>query len=350
MTREQKLALVLGFAAVLIVGLLVSDHLAAARSAKLDEAPHDSTVVVDATEGQALRRVVALPIPTQEPQEEYRGRRIQRLAQAEPDPSETSPIEPHGETAENAETAETVAMGGYGSTLPYGADPAPAPVPALEPEPIVLRNSSDGGIEMPGEQQTVIGRLGEQVANGLSSIGRQIEDLANGAGQNAPAALGAIGSGPRAAESRTVRVSPVVVQHHVQANESLYKIAEQYFGDGNKWRTIAKANEGRVGEDGSVRVGVTLRIIDPTRGVEQARPQPRATQVLATDAAASRPAPDASGGPMTYTVQRGDTLGEISQKLLGTVRRQHELIALNRQLLKDPDQLRAGMVLKLPSS
>lgn len=317
MTREQKLALVLGFAAVLIVGLLISDHMAAARTAALDEAPHDGTVVVDASEGQALRRVVTLPSPLDQPRDEYRGRPVQRLAEADPP----------------AYQNETTA-----STLEALAEP--------EPTPIVFRNSSDGGILTPQEPQTMIEKLGERIANGLNSVGRQIEDFTGSAGDNAPSALGVVGGGSARAESRTASVAPVVVQHHVQSNESLYKIAEKYYGDGNQWRKIAKDNEGRVGDNGSVREGVTLRIIDPTRGVSGgtttvARSEPRPQG--ATEAKKPQ-------GAMTYTVQAGDTLGEISQKLLGTVRRQHELIALNRDVLKDPDQLRAGMVLKLPSS
>lgn len=317
MTREQKLALVLGFAAVLIVGLLISDHMAAARSAALDEAPHDGTVVVDASEGQALRRVVTLPTPMDQPREEYRGRPAQRLAQDSP---------PAGRQEVAAPRFEEV------------VEP--------EPMPIVFRNSSDGGIQTPDQTQTMIEKLGDRIASGLNMVGQQIEHLTGSAGDNAPVALGVTGGGSAQPESRTASVTPVVVQHHVQPNESLYKIAEKYFGDGNQWRKIAKDNEGRVGDNGSVREGVMLRIIDPTRGVSAG----------ATAVALSEPKPRSTSeakkpqGAMTYTVQAGDTLGEISQKLLGTVRRQHELIALNRDVLKDPDQLRAGMVLKLPSS
>ena len=336
MTREQKLALVLGFAAVLIVGLLISDHMAAARSAALDEAPHDATVVVDASEGQALKRVVTLPTPTAEiqaqgpaqgptqNQELYRGRPVQRQAADE-------------SVAARAQLK----------------NPAVAQASESDPAPIVFRVGEDGGVQNPAGSETMIGRFGRSVANGLNSMGEQIRDFTGSAGDNAPVALGVIERDARQsdqARSRTVSVAPVVVQHHVQPNESLYKIAERYFGDGNRWRKIAQDNEGRVGENGSVRQGVTLRIIDPTRGVEVAR---AATPDRLRDSAepgASRTVAQQPRGPLTYTVQPNDTLSEISQKLLGTMRRQHELIALNRDVLKDPDQLRAGMVLKLPSS
>jgi nucleoid-associated protein YgaU len=100
-----------------------------------------------------------------------------------------------------------------------------------------------------------------------------------------------------------------------------------------------------------VRQGVTLRIIDPRVGaapdqsLASAPVKPGVEPIARPQTRTVEPK-----GPMTYTVKAGDTLGEISMELLGTMRRQHELIALNRDVLKDPDHLRAGMVLKLPSS
>ncbi len=49
----------------------------------------------------------------------------------------------------------------------------------------------------------------------------------------------------------------------------------------------------------------------------------------------------------TYTVASGDTLGEISMKLLGTSRRVDEFVKLNG--LKDANDIRVGMKLKVPA-
>ncbi len=318
MTREQKLALVLGFAAVLVVGLLISDHLAAARSADLEDAPHDATVVVDASEGQALRRVVTLP-PAQT---EYRGRPARQ-------------IEPTDRALASApEPREVVA-------------PTPEPVAERpQPEPIQLVLGGDGGLYVPGEparSRSVLDVVGDSVAEGAEAVAEGVRKLTGLAQISKPNGMAAMGQDGARAVSREVSTEPVVVQHHVQPNESLYKIAARYYGDGNKWRRIAEDNAGRVGKNGSVREGVTLRILDPIKGVGSEQPTTSARAERS-----STPAPPSN--PLTYTVKSGDTLGEIAQDLLGTVRRQHELIALNRDVLKDPDNLRAGMVLKLPSS
>lgn len=319
MTREQKLALVLGFAAVLVVGLLISDHLAAARSTDLEDAPHDSTVLVDSTEGQALRRVVTLP----ETEEEFRGRPVTRM--------------PERELAAAARATQDEAP-------VVATAPEYEPIETTPPAPIEFVLGENGGERVAGSE-TVLDRMGDAVAVGAERLAGSIRDLtgrASGSGIESMAVLDDERGQP---VSRRVSTSPVVVQHHVQANESLYKIAAKYYGDGNTWRRIAKDNEGRVGDNGSIREGVTLRILDPTQGTTPTRESARATNKPASDRT-PRPTPNS----MTYTVKSGDTLGEISQEVLGTIRRQHELIALNRDVLKDPDELRAGMVLKLPSS
>jgi len=324
LTREQKLALVLGFAAVLVVGLLISDHLAAARSTDLEDAPHDSTVVVDASEGQALRRMITLP----RGEGTFKGRPVTRMPEREL--ASATPDE-----AANAIVASA---------------PEREPIDTTAPAPIEFVLGANGG-EQTAESDSVIGRMGDAVANGAEDFAERLRNLTTRAGDSRIESMAVLDDKAGQPVSRSVSTSPVVVQHHVQRNESLYKIAEKYYGDGNQWRRIAKDNEGRVGANGSVREGVTLRILDPKVGTTPDR---------AVASAPVKPGFEVSPTPttrvvhpqdsLTYTVKSGDTLGEISMELLGTIRRQHELIALNRDVLKDPDELRAGMVLKLPSS
>lgn len=322
MTREQKLALVLGFAAVLVVGLLVSDHLAATRTRDLEAAPHDATVLVDASEGQALRRVVTLPNGP----DHYRGRPIR---------SESAVEEPRHAPAATAQQAQQ------------------AQQPQQEPhEPVRLVLGPSGGVIDPGQaaDQSVIERIGDGMASGAERLARGIRDLASSASAMSSPGMVQLDTKPDGKPiGRTVPLEPVVVTHHVVGGESLYKIAEKYFGDGNRWRQIARDNPGRVGENGSVREGVALRILNPSVGVAQANAGVKPAPTSSPAPTRVAPSPKPSNGP-TYTVRAGDTLGEISQRLLGTVRRQHELIALNRDVLNDPDHLRAGMVLRLPTS
>ena len=54
---------------------------------------------------------------------------------------------------------------------------------------------------------------------------------------------------------------PETIEHVVQNNDSLWKIAAAFYGDGTKWRLIRDANRDLVGDDGSrLRPGMTLVI------------------------------------------------------------------------------------------
>jgi hypothetical protein len=50
----------------------------------------------------------------------------------------------------------------------------------------------------------------------------------------------------------------------------------------------------------------------------------------------------------TYTVQSGDTLGSIAQRLLGNAGDYMEIYNANRDQLSDPDKIKPGQVLKIP--
>lgn len=59
----------------------------------------------------------------------------------------------------------------------------------------------------------------------------------------------------------------------------------------------------------------------------------------------------ASSGSARYTVCEGDTLSLIADRMLGSQDRWKELHALNRDVVgDDPDRIRPGQVLALPST
>jgi LysM repeat protein len=65
-----------------------------------------------------------------------------------------------------------------------------------------------------------------------------------------------------------------------------------------------------------------------------------------TDAA---PAAAAAPPPRTYTVQKGDTLSEIAKQFYGHANEYPKLFQANRDQLSDPDKIRPGQVLKIPT-
>ncbi|MEO1007790.1 MAG: LysM peptidoglycan-binding domain-containing protein [Planctomycetota bacterium] len=289
-TREQKLALVIGFAAVMLVGLLISDHLAAVRSQSLDEFSPDESVVVQPPRNETprSRRAVAIPL------------------------------------------------------IPGDGTPAAGPRPdAPDPETRAIERPAPR--EQTPLRETLLEQATDRLARGAESFALGARDLAANIAEldvremarldQAPATI-RVADEPAPAESadRDADAPPEerTIDHRVAKLETLSGLARRYYGDPNAWRKIARANPGRVGDNGSVREGVTLRIPGPI----QAPPPER----------------EATAASQTYTVRSNDTLSEIAQKVLGTMRRQDEILRLNQDVIRDPDDLRPGMVLRLPST
>ena len=142
-------------------------------------------------------------------------------------------------------------------------------------------------------------------------------------------------------EGRSVRTTtspePRVISgadvHVVQTGETLGDISKQHYGTTTRWREIAAAN-GNV-DPARLRVGQKLQI-PPDSGSSRSG----ATPVSST--------PTASGSGRSYTIKSGDTLGEISQRELGTATRWREIQALNPGL--NPVRLTVGKTIKLPGS
>lgn len=55
-----------------------------------------------------------------------------------------------------------------------------------------------------------------------------------------------------------------------------------------------------------------------------------------------------TAGMQTYRVKKGDTLSGIARKFLGNSRRYNEIFKANRDVLRTPNSLREGMILRIP--
>ncbi|MEL6330401.1 MAG: LysM peptidoglycan-binding domain-containing protein [Planctomycetota bacterium] len=119
--------------------------------------------------------------------------------------------------------------------------------------------------------------------------------------------------------------------HTVRSGETMTSIARERLGDARRWRDIEALNPEI--DPRALRVGQTLRL--PVGAAAVATPAERPAESLAETT--------------MYVVRRGDTLSQISQRLLGTVRRQGEILALNSDKIRDADDLWAGLELRMPA-
>lgn len=130
--------------------------------------------------------------------------------------------------------------------------------------------------------------------------------------------------------------TPAVATYRVKKGDSVWSIAEKHYGDGHLAKKLAEFNvaQGRMRDADTILVGATILL-----------PEPRALGATGARLTAASQAAE----PRKYTVRKGDTLGEIAQRELGSSKRWEALVAANRRVIDDPDDIRVGMVLRIPS-
>lgn len=326
MTREQKLAIVIGFVVLLLVGVLISDHLSRARS-DLVEGPTESDI------RSASLRTPAAP-------DLFTG-------------FSPAPAPGQGPSAGQGMTGP--------GPFPIGPERAGAG-PDRDPAPTVpdreLTSGPDSGDEFDRiadrGRQTGIVEIDNGTGDGLSLPGEALVKRDDRPGDRAPSIPG-----------ETVKPAPIpevqTTWHTVKAGETLSKIAARHLGSAGRWRELVALNPKAVAADGTVREGVRLRVplaagakpeaqgASPSPKPDSSKPPTPTTPIRPGRQRLAGDAPAPASTAATYIVKKGDSLGEISQKLLGTVKRKSEIIALNQDSLKDENSIRVGMVLRVPT-
>jgi len=115
----------------------------------------------------------------------------------------------------------------------------------------------------------------------------------------------------------------------VLENDSLWKIAEKFYGSGYNWVSIVSANQ--IKNSDKIAVGQTLTI--PKAEVIR----PESEKVLSTSTQVEK----------TYTVVTGDYLWKIALKEYGDGYAWTKIANANN--LKNPDLIYPGTILKLPN-
>ena len=60
--------------------------------------------------------------------------------------------------------------------------------------------------------------------------------------------------------------------------------------------------------------------------------------------------PPTAPAPRTYTVEKGDTLSKIAKHHYGDANKWRKIFEANTDILKDPDRIFPGQVLKIPDA
>lgn len=148
-------------------------------------------------------------------------------------------------------------------------------------------------------------------------------------------------------------------KYTIKDGDTLFKIAQFYYGDGYKYPELVKAN--KIANENVITTGQVLEI--PKLTQEQAGASPAATAVPETSPVGNtevtgNPQNLGTGGPTNqtiwggridgtiYTVQEGDWLSKIAGRAYGDIMKYPELARVNN--ITNPDLIEPGMVLKIP--
>jgi nucleoid-associated protein YgaU len=321
-TREHKLSLILGFCAIVFVGLLVSDHFSKARSNRVEaelatRTPPPASVVRD-TPGigpveEPMVPAVAETKPT-----------LTAVAQREVHEVEMGATRPITQYADGTSANNPSAAAG-GGTVPAATTTTTRP--ANLPEFIHVAPGPVNRTNVPAatDTTTVNNTPGTTPATTGLPISKGKED-----------------------------------KYPVQRGDTMYKLAQKFYNDGNLAGALKDYNKKRLKADGTMNIGVTLLIPpkDVLLGQAKLADGAQTTRIAggnsntpelpinATPPVRNDGAPAPAAG--TYTVKAGDNLGTIAQKTLGSSKRWKEILSANKGTLSSPEELKVGMVLKLP--
>jgi nucleoid-associated protein YgaU len=297
MTRELKLALILGSSLVLVVGVLISDHLSGARHARIERV--DSPLVT-----QPITQMPQLaPGPQNDPS--ALASAPQQLVYPTDDPAGRPPT---------GALADPVALTNASSELP--AQDLADMVEFAKRHGLVLE-------PMPTAAQTDTVQRDENIP----VIEMRDARLLTPADTAPPTSVPGAGT----------------TEYTIQPGDTLWKLAERFMGSGSRHAELAALNKGRLGAGGELRLGTKI-IVPASAGASVKSSTPTATQ---RDSAPSA-SPRNGKASKTYTVQAGDTLRKIARKTLGSEGRWQDIYNANRSVVKDSNTLRVGAVLQIP--
>ena len=107
--------------------------------------------------------------------------------------------------------------------------------------------------------------------------------------------------------------------------------------------------------DGKLHFKGTVKTQDEANKIWDAiKTIPTWQQEVVADIRATGPQPGAgvqpaAQGDRTYTVKSGDTLSKIAKETLGNANAYMDIFNANKDVLSDPDQIKPGQVLKIPT-
>lgn len=131
--------------------------------------------------------------------------------------------------------------------------------------------------------------------------------------------------------------------HKVRSNDDLHKIAKKYYGDVSKWLLIFNANQDKIQDRNSLRIGTELIIPEEQPSSQKAKTEtttPALSQVTKVE--------DAAQTGKKHIVQQGDSLYKLAQKYYNDGSKWNKILEVNKIILKNRNTLKVRQELVIP--
>ncbi|MEK7297112.1 MAG: LysM peptidoglycan-binding domain-containing protein, partial [Planctomycetota bacterium] len=124
-----------------------------------------------------------------------------------------------------------------------------------------------------------------------------------------------------------------------------FKIAKKYYGDGNKWLLIFNANQNRIHDRNSLKIGTELVIPDADA---TSPPPPKAAKVEDAGQSVKGSENTTKSNAKEHIVQAGDSLYKLAIKYYNDGTKWQAILDANAATLKKKKDLKLGQTLIIP--
>lgn len=135
--------------------------------------------------------------------------------------------------------------------------------------------------------------------------------------------------------------------HKVQYNDSLRKIANKYYGDESKWLLIFDANQNKIQDRNSLKIGTEL-IIPEEKIISQKIKGKTKNETTTPSLSQVVEVEDAKSTVNKHSVQQGDSLYTLAAKYYNDGSKWNKIYDANKKALKDHKSLKIGQELVIP--
>jgi nucleoid-associated protein YgaU len=145
-----------------------------------------------------------------------------------------------------------------------------------------------------------------------------------------PAPVDTVQKGAAETQDPIPAVAPTNEEYEIKPGDSFWSIAKKKYGDGAHFELIVKANP-TIDKDRPLPVG--KKIVLP--------PKPMPTSMKGAN--------EISSNSKVHTVEVGESLYTISQRYYKTAKYAKAIFEANKELIKAPDRLKAGLQIIIPN-